>query len=474
MYIEIDFGNDEIIAYKGDQIKSLSYAPECDQTMQTLPVAEFDVVLQDDVYTESRFEGHSISIKIEQPAQQTLAEGFVIADVKKISSGVYELKAKYGIVETLSQVDLPPLDCVAALRTIGTIIEWVFRDAGFVWSSSSDAPYYIHSTASSVFSHCPTSYFGGYAGTQNARERLRQICQAYGLYVEQGNKKLYIHAANDNEYNSYYNPQDPRWNVEAMYTYKGVKKTKIQLPTSIKYTTYEDWRKTNPGDENYTRIQIGETNDFPDPQPIYVWVLKRENTIIIAGGKGSPVNIDNNVFIRHLNNQIIVQMSKAYSRPFEYDLETANLPIRDGNYSFDIKYVPTPWDNIAIRLDDQKQYTGIFKRAEYKFGTTTRIRWVILTDCQPVGEMVEYTVRGVYKNGAVERLLWEKKVWLSNVSSMGGREIVIRNPVIESIVAGRLERFTPQAPSIRVTYYSTDTPSERIRTAYYTRVDDPG
>lgn len=472
MYIEIDFGNDEIIAYKGDQIKSLSYAPECDQTMQTLPVAEFDVVLQDDVYTESRFEGHSISIKLEEPLAQTLAEGFFIADVKKISSGVYELKAKYGIVETLSQVDLPPLDYTSGGYTMGTIIENVFRDAGFIWTSTSDRPYNIDYSATSVFSNCPTSYFWGYAGEQNARERLRQICQAFGLYVRQTMKQLVIYAANDNEYSQSYNPQSPFWAVESIYTYKGFKKSKIQLPQKIEYTTYEGWTKTNPGDENYTRIQIGETNDFPDPQPIYVWVLKRNNNIFI-GGRGSPVTINENVFIRQLNDSIIRQMAKAYSRQYEYDLETAILPTRNER-SYTMTNVPDPWNNVAIRLDDHMQYTGIFKRMEYIFGTTTRVRRVISTDCQPVGEMVEYTVRGVYKNGTIERLLWEQKVWLSSVSSMGGTARYIRNPVIESIVAGRLERFTPQSPSIYVAYNSSDTEASRIKTAYYTRANDPG
>lgn len=463
MYIEIGTAT-----YEGDQIKSVSWRSESDQTMQTLPIREVDIVIEDKDHSESWFEGVTIKTRPTSPSNRPSAT-MTVYDVTVLAPAIYEIKAKSSTIADLDAVELPG-QYIAIGRHWEQIIKDVFR-AVYPGLSDSNLPLSMGQSAYDVFSAIPQYYWIGYMPPQTARERLRQICQALGLVVGvAGDGDVIINAAADNQYDSLYSRQITFRGANLTNTCKGARKIKKETPSAIKYTTYSNWTRT--AIEGYKRIQIGETDDFPDPEPIYAWVQTVEHTIT-GNGNGSPVTIDNNYFINESNYQIIEYMSVPYFRKNEYELEIIDLPKRSSNRHY-LSGVITAGEACSINLEDHLQYRGIVKSAEYTFGTTTRERIVISANNEPVCEMLKCTFRGVYKNGSNERLLWEYDYWLSPESMMDGYDKYFENPTIEIYVAGRLERFIPNSAYSHISLYSGSSEEYRTATAYYTRANDPG
>jgi len=469
MYIEIGTDNNNMVVYDSDSIKSISFMPERDQTMQTLPIEELDVVIEDETHSESWFVNNHIRVNSGQPVQP-IVYSFRIYDARALSHGLYQIKAASNVLKDLDSIVLPANFynySVYWSNIIGSIFSSVYPD-----EPQANLPYTISQSAYNVFQNLPVKYFGGFAPEQTARERLRQICQALGLVasISEYNGKVYIEAAQDNQYYSSYSDHLTLRGVDIANTCKGVRKIKKEVPSAIKYTAYSNWSTTAV--EGYERIQIGKTDDFPDPQPVYAWVQTTEHTIE-SSGKGSPITIEKNYFIVESNYHVIEYMSAAYFRQIEYELDYVDLPVRRSSDTYMLGRI-APGVSCAVNiLDDHQQYRGIVRKSEFHFGTTVRQRLTIALDNEPVCQMVKCTFYGVYKNGTDERLLWKLDYWLSPDHMMYGYDKRINNPVVETYVEGRLERFVPQNPTSYISLYSGSTEEYRTATAYYTRVDDP-
>lgn len=462
MYIEIGTAT-----YEGDQIKSVSWRSETDQTMQTLPIREVDVVIEDKDHSISWFDNSIMRVRPTSPSNSP-STTMKIYDVTALGPSIYGVKAKSSVIVDLDAVELPG-QYIAIGRHWEQIIKDVFREV-FPYDSDSDLPLSISQSAYDVFSAIPLKYWIGYMPPQTARERLRQICQALGLVSGvSGDGDVFINAAEDNQYYSLYSRQITLRDANLTNTCKGARKIKKETPSAIKYTTYSNWTRTAV--EGYERIQIGTTDEL-EPEPIYAWAQKVEHTIT-GTGNGSPITIDNNYFINESNYQVIEYMSVPYFRKYEYDLEIIVLPKRYSS-TYYLYGVVSAGQACSINLEDHLQYRGIVKSVEYAFGTTIRQHIVISVNNEPVCEMLKCTFRGVYKNGNNERLLWKYDYWLSPEPMMEGYDKYLRNPTIEIYVAGRLERFIPNSAYSHISLYSGSSEEYRTATAYYTRANDPG
>ena len=368
--------------YTYDNLKNLTFAPEYDPTLETLPICEFgaEIVTTDAAQT---FKGADANLYENRCGTDELLAGcYTVKEAEQIAPGVVRILAK-SYLDYLDGRVLP-----AKLYTSTVTIDDFFKDlfigevveeceAMWVWDD--DAPPIRYNGSTYIHS-------GHFFPRQTARERLRTYCQAtgnrviqwggntvYGLYVTRDTRNTLTNTNVLLPTETYKQPVVKRASdigIVRVTGYKNFTETyQSQEDGWLKYTIQEGWADPNTG------LTQDEDALYYKPST-YEYALN-------DGSKGI-VEIKDNLSMKPVTESTRTAVVMAYFTHYEVELEalcTAKQNYSNTNYS---RYF-WPGELLAFSIDDSGQvYCGMIKAAEYAFGILARVKLTIMTDMLPI------------------------------------------------------------------------------------------
>ena len=446
MNLLVTFSDSSTKVYNRDDIKSLNIKLECDPTIATIPVCEFDAEVLDTEHNESDFRTAQVKVRDdERTSGGTLFEltcNYHIVDTSAVSNNVYYFKAQ----SVLAKLDNYKLSQRYYGNTRGSaIIEDIFTECG--WTG--EKPYSIQSSPQWL-----DQDFSGLLPEQTARERLLWVMQAGCCVVEQWGSfqwgtqtkdRLFINDAKEMSSWGY----SDTWNIvcaDEIFN-KPVIKT-VDSVNCIRYRTYDSWTDTTPYDPNdYENFQYLIRYDPATGQPIYSYYYAMKYDHVLGSVGGKEVQIYNNNLMNELIEDAYDWMLSPYTKKYEVQLDVIDYKKSqsDGAPSRISSLLPNRF--VKFALDKETFSIGVIKRVEYVIGALNRIRLTVLTTLEPVAAR-KCTIRCVYFDGYGRRLLASIDF---SVPEGNGRLITL--PDIEAYIVDRLEKFYPQ---IRTTFLNSD------------------
>ena len=268
MNILVSFADSTTKVYERDDIKSLNIKLECDPTIATIPVCEFDTEIIDTEKSESDFKTAYATVRddarVSGGTLYNLTTKYVIVEAKKTSENVYYFKAQ-SILSTLDNYEL--LSRYYSSTRADIIIDDIFEDCGYI----EFFPYEIQPASQYL-----NNTFSGYLPAQTARERLLTVMQAtcsivqqwsYDLYENYANAELHLCDAVDYSTSAgagYYR------NIYLGEIYAKPIIKRVDNADSVKYNTYDSWRSSKPSNpDDYEHFVKDVEYDLDTGQPYY-------------------------------------------------------------------------------------------------------------------------------------------------------------------------------------------------------------
>lgn len=357
-------------------IKSVSFAPEDDLTLNTLPICQFSVDVVTSAAADS-FKGKYIHLYESRIGNPILLAGkYTVTEAEQVTPGVVRIIAKSfldyldsrtlsakiysGVSSTNFLIDI--FSGPAEDETSGTI-EWDTDDPQITGAGG-------------------TLY--GFFPKQTARERLQMFCQAHRYYVAQwgpdsaSGLKLVLRTASTFTNGDYILPED----VYMRPTVKRVSDVGIlriygTSSYSTSYARQEDGYEKYVITEGWTDPSTGLTQG---EQAIYYKRNMYEFTS--SDGTDGVSEIKNNLYMNTSQAQNIPFIKLAHFARYEVELET--LCTYDMHSGVGVNRVWHPDSFVNFCIDDSGQrYCGVVRSAEYTFGKMTKAKLKIVTDMVP-------------------------------------------------------------------------------------------
>lgn len=367
-------------------IKSISFAPEHDPRLETLPVCQYEAdVVTDD--TPETFIGSYFDLREDmgyQNATNTLLAGeYELYEAEQVGRGVVHIKARsiVGWLETRT-LDAEYFENVS----LQTFVERLFSDSPMnegepIWTDDDSYPFTIdsNSTFDSVTGFCPV---------QTARERLQWLAQSqlmhvvqYGVRSEGG---LYLTKSLDYRYGG---SPGPIANTSSKLvlpenTYrKPIVKKVTGYSGGIVYYYYsfsttehkgEDWAS-----ETWYREWDLSTQEWVDV-PIYYRVRSRTYNDG-TGDQYNVVEISGNKLMNYAYTGTQDSIAYIYFRKYEAEVDILQIK-QDGTND---TYI-WPGDRVRFYTDPDTIYEGIVKSVSFTFGALAKAKIIVSTDYVPV------------------------------------------------------------------------------------------
>lgn len=346
MYIEIE---DAAAPYT--QLKSLTFAPETDLTLASLPVNEFraDIITTDDIPTgrkailyddlDAMWATFRV-IKSERPDKQTVR---ILAQSELTYMDRWTLPAQMFYV-------MPVRD----------FVDWLFEglpQSGTLYMLDIDIDEYYINQGTVVNGFCPE---------QTARERLQWMCLTIGAMVQQcGVERLTIVPAPDTIYPS----TDDGTLIPVYDTYHKPTVTTKDDIKALTVTAAENFTSVDPGEQQGVEWQTVEESDgtkwWYNPTQ---WTFDNSEVQY-----GQTIDISGVTIINGANKwDILNRLATAYFRHGNVDIDVIN----NGQY--------WPGMKVLVYTDLDTVYTGYIQSCDFSFGLQAKSRLVVSTDLSPV------------------------------------------------------------------------------------------
>lgn len=376
-----------------NNLKSVSFEPQYDPRMESLPVNEFTA----EIVTETDIEGTSADLYhtvIQDVAntwtqdEQCLAYNYQITKNERTGKDTIKIRAQ-SWVYILDKRILP------AKMYRGTAIAEFMNDV-FDGATVND----VYNSISCDYTYStPPQNVTMYCPQQTARERLLWYCLAYGKRVIQwgnydslnGEQSLYSIRIVDH-YNSVAVPR--RIAYDDTFYKPSVKK--VSSNSTLELYEYVSSTQTEKQGEVWRRcvvVEPGETESGleTDGEVWYVKVRMQQFKRSASAFKDDTATIKDGLYVYN--------PSSVYTVPWFYDYEVeldALWSMRVPMSQRDLYFMPG--DTVEFYVDDETMCKGIIKSTSFIFGKRERLHMVIVTDLEP---LTVYTaiVRYMY-NGA--------------------------------------------------------------------------
>ena len=450
-FIGMTFKTEEYATFNRDQIKSLSFAPEYDPTLSTLPMCEFEAEVVDAEHSEADMLEGIVHISENYNGHKYIATGYHIVTATRKSPTLMYFKAQSNL-KYLNNITLP-----AKYYSDTTTVDVVLQD--ILEGANPSLRYTLKMRYNSSKRIDPV-----YLPAQSARERLLWLCQAYGLYVIQWGEKdvrdsaLYFREAEESLDTSSQNSFCNIIPIEQTFDKPTIKK--VQVPDVVSYAVYSRFYDKKPTTTGYNWQTVEEP--LLDEDGAYAWVDldtgEYSKKLYYYYQNGSAVyrtDSDNGSESSITGNYLITNETKmsnliknAWFREYEVELDILGGLKKDNpgladEYDSD-QYFFMPGDDVMVYTDPKTAYRGRIKSARFTFGTICRQKLVISTDLKPV-ELHHLEIRYVYKQGEAECVLGRRDYYLKHDIYYS-----YDNPSFTKYVVNRLERFTPQTSRVLV------------------------
>ena len=387
-------------------IKSVSFVPEYDPTLATLPVCEFEVNVVTSTAPED-FAGKKIDLHEDlgyTNATNTLLAGwYEVAETEYSEPGVVRIRAQSLLAwldkRTLAGEYFNGLD-------FETFVKRLFTDTPImnnqpVWNAGSfdpdtgewedeDPPVTFRSAhnADRVYGWCPE---------QTARERLQMVCQSqmmrvvqYGVHTAAG---LYITNSPDGT-----NINDPGTHLIELHNtfFKPVVKRTSEI-TGCSIIKYSNFRTTERTGEYWDSVVTQEgwedsQTGISQPEERLYFLKTARNYSSGADDTGSTVEIKDNMLMYWETKY--EGIPATYFRRYEVEADVLQIKYSGGG-----EYV-WPGDRVWFYIDEQTICKGVIKSAAFTFGKLARAKLVISTDLVPVATGTLEAVYQYYGGGS--------------------------------------------------------------------------
>ena len=426
-------------------IKSISFAPELDPKIETLPICQFEADIVTDVPPED-FTGDFVDLHEDmgygETATNTLLAGmYEVYEAEQVGRGVVRVKAR-SLVGWLEKRTLNAeyFQSVPLRTFIGRLFtDLPMNDGEPTWHETDDGlPFDIDSTPyyRDVTGFCPV---------QTARERLQWIAQALMLYVVQYGARsdvgLYITKSPDYlidwrdrkskialPENTYRKPIIKRvsgYNAATLYYYGPFSNSEIKAEDWTSSTLRREWDLT---EEKWIDV------------PIY-YKFGSSSFNDGTGTLGSVVEIKDNTLFYHTDKNYLNYSAAPYFRKYEAEVEILQIKEDGENDTY-----AWPGDLVRFYADPDTIYEGIVKSATFAFGALTKTRLVISTDYVPVE--VSY-VQLVFRFG-VDETGFARRRYTLPTGYTTYHDIYITNPPCYYMKDGKVEIIKPKAQRTRL------------------------
>lgn len=410
MYIRIDvvgFGN-----YR--RLKALSFSPEADLTLSSLPVNGLTV----EVITEDAFyPGLPLELYDDMDA---LWANYIVTKAERLNPYTARLTAQ----SHLTLLDRFTLGAEMFENvTVSAFVDRLFTDP--FTGSQAIVPIDIDDYYSGVT-------VTGFCPEQTARERLQWLCLTIGALVRQCFcENLTIFPAPDVDAAVYYAKGQL---IPLSDTFMRPSIAEAPIVRSVSVTGYENFTDVDPtedesgddesGDESEREWQSGE--DFYGVtwwfNPVD-WTFQNTESPELPG---KTVSIDGVTLISGATaERVLGWLAAAYFRRGEIDLDCIN----NGRYF--------PGQKVRFYTDEGTVYTGYIKSCDFSFGLQARSRLTISSDLEkvPVG-----TITFTYRYGD---LPLGKNTYTLPVDEPYSYD----NPTITWYSGGQQSRYEPETPT---------------------------
>lgn len=376
---------------------SLSFAPEYDPTLATLPICEFEAkIITDDPAKD--FDGQSADLyEIRFITPKLMAGAYTISEAEQINENVVRIRAQ----SLLALLDKR----VLAAGMFSFIQTDVFIKRLFTDPTVNDYDYIPVWDDDAPFIKVLNAYYSysvyGVCQKHTARERLRLYCQAFGNYIQQwGN-------------NSEYGLAIAHKNISALTVTKVIlpentfymqparRDSSIGTLTINRYANFtSNYHKESDGWEKYV-IQEGWTDPntgLTFEEQAYYYQKSSTSKYVYNGADQNcfdAVEIADNLLTYYDYLFHDIQKTTHFSH-YIVELDVLCDGYKNGDTYYERNYFPG--DDVAFFAKDGTMYYGIVKSADYTFGTLARAKLTILTDMKPVSPAyVDVNYR--YNNG---------------------------------------------------------------------------
>lgn len=386
---------------KYSDIKSVSFIPETDPTLGTLPICEFTAEIKTSTPAETFKKKISYLYENRIANDNLLAGYYIVYESKQVSSKVVRIVAK-SVLQYLEGRTMPAK--VYENCTGVEFLDDLFRGAAEEEDEPADWLFGV-GVIPADYVGWSGYYVGGPFPAQTARERLQMYCQQvglcvgqwgensrYGLWLENYRLTPYYPAELILPENVYYKPKYSMISKvgkvivddHPVYTWEYHE----QENGWSRYTIMEGWADPDSGLEldgeyiYYTTEQATYTYDGPDDDC---------NEIVM---------ISDNLFMR--DSAYNPQLKSAYFLHYEVEMDVLCERKRGDKGTLPSGAVDEyfyPSQKVYFRLGTEKGDScreGIVKSVEYIFGTMTRVKLRILTDMQEVSTYVINVVHQYY------------------------------------------------------------------------------
>ena len=353
------------------QLKSLSFAPEVDLTLSSLPVNEFRA----EIVTEDVIPAGVEAILMDDMDQ--LWADYTITKAERIDRQSFRIVAQSDL--TLMDRWTLPAEMFQNVE-VSRFIQWLFRipKSGYLYNVDIDVDVYFNGVTVTGF--CPE---------QTARERLQWLCVTVGAVVRQCfASALQFIPAPDVDATAYYAKGTL---IPISETFMKPSVTIRELMRSVAVTGYENFTNVDPTPQPEAGMEPGEEpaeavewESSVDEQGVTWWYIPVDWTFENEAAPeipGQGVDIDGITLISGSSaRQVLGWLAAAYFRQGNITIECIN------NRQY------YPGQKVRVYTDENTIYDGYIQSCDFTFGVQAKSRLVISSDLYqvPMGTMIFY------------------------------------------------------------------------------------
>ena len=398
------------------QLRSLSFAPEVDLTLSSLPVNEFraEIVTEDTIPT-------GVEACLMDDMDQLWAD-YIITKAERLNRST---------VRVVAQSDLTLMDR-------WTLPAVMFRNVAvddFVYAMTHMVPQsgYLYGVNIEIDAAFDGVTVTGFCPEQTARERLQWLCLTVGAVVLQCfSNSLRMIQAPDVDAGAH---SAKGTLIPLADTYMTPSITVRDLTRSVAVTGYENFTNVDPepdtaegggtGQETVQSIVWESSVDFQGVTWWYNpvdWTYTNEEEPEIIG---QQVTIDGVTLVNgQATRQVLGWLSAAYFRRGEITLEVIN------NRQY------YPGQKVRIYTDEETIYSGYIQSCDFTFGVQAKSRLVVSSDLYQV---ITAKLTIAYRYGS--RIIGWNEMTLPD-----GEPYDVKNPVIRRTEGDRYVEYAPGTP----------------------------
>lgn len=443
VYIRVDRNvNGNITTSTYRNLRSVSFTPEYDPTLETIPICQFSAeIVTDDEAVPEQFKNcmtwlchekltNTSSAGVHE--EEILANDYIITDVTKVSKNILSIVAK-SCLTVLERRELDAKICDSESSydfMLDCFYGPTINDNDEIWDFAEE--------------NINTRSVLGFFNKQNALERVRQMCQYIGFLVQQwGTMKIFSYddpvsyrliSVTDNRY-TYYMRLIPLEN-----TFKVPVVRKIDAANAVTVTYYMGFTHNNvyDGEPDWKKFIVSDSYDignglFVEGETIYAKQYTRTVNNPNPDAHARYITIENSLCLEDWSRSGAgLNQSDGYFTGYEVELDVLYFPVSQSPEKPGEPYY-SPMQRVRFYLDSKTICEGFIKSADYNFGKAERIKLIIATDLKPVAAS---TLKFIYTYAG--RRLGVREYYYPN-----GYSYRISHPNISVDVVGDTETFTP-------------------------------